>query len=101
MHCLDLSVRLFPVVKTVSTSDFTFILDVPLTDVVAYPSKYIQSSPFSQTFVVCRLGNDSQIAAEALRSVDSGNTTVPHVVKDLVGGLRAWSKEVDPEFPMY
>ncbi|EIM91195.1 uncharacterized protein STEHIDRAFT_72967 [Stereum hirsutum FP-91666 SS1] len=76
-------------------------IHVPLTDVVAYPSKYIQSSPFSQTFVVCRLGNDSQIAAEALRSVDSGNTTVPHVVKDLVGGLRAWSKEVDPEFPMY
>lgn len=101
MHYLGLSVRLFPLIKTVSASDFTFTLDVPLTDVVADPSKYIQSSAFSRTFVVCRLGNDSQIAAEALRSVDSGNATVSHVVKDLVGGLRAWSKEVDPEFPVY
>ncbi|KAH9838788.1 uncharacterized protein C8Q71DRAFT_752867 [Rhodofomes roseus] len=49
-----------------------------------------------ETYVVCRLGNDSQIAADALRAASVGG-----VVKDLVGGLRAWATEVDPNFPVY
>jgi adenylyltransferase/sulfurtransferase len=49
-------------------------------------------------YVICRLGNDSQIAAEALRSVGSDEV---RVVRDIVGGLRAWSREVDSQFPVY
>ncbi|OSC98554.1 hypothetical protein PYCCODRAFT_1439250 [Trametes coccinea BRFM310] len=47
-------------------------------------------------YVVCRLGNDSQLAVDALR--EAGRVGV---VKDLVGGLRAWAKEVDSNFPIY
>jgi adenylyltransferase and sulfurtransferase len=70
--------------------------DVPLHEIVANPGDYV--FPGLGTYVVCRLGNDSQIAADALRSArpDPG-----FVIKDLVGGLRAWSREVDPEFPVY
>ena len=69
--------------------------DVPLQDIVANPADHA-SGP--ETYVVCRLGNDSQIAAEALRSVQRDPT---FVIKDLVGGLRAWSRSVDPHFPVY
>jgi len=71
-------------------------IDVPLRDIVANPGDYV--SPEFETYVVCRLGNDSQIAVDALRSArpDPGL-----VIKDLVGGLRAWTRDVDPEFPVY
>lgn len=46
---------------------------------------------------MCRLGNDSQIAVEALRSVSGEGD----VVKDVVGGLKAWSRDVDATFPVY
>ena len=46
-----------------------------------------------ETYVVCRLGNDSQLAVEAMRSAGKEG-----VVKDLVGGLRAWAREVDGSF---
>jgi adenylyltransferase/sulfurtransferase len=63
---------------------------------VANPGDYV--FPELETYVVCRLGNDSQIAADALRGArpDPG-----FVIRDLVGGLLAWSREVDPEFPVY
>ncbi len=70
--------------------------DVPLHNLVANPGDYV--SPEIETYVVCRLGNDSQIAAEALRSARPDPT---FVIKDLVGGLRAWSRDVDPGFPVY
>jgi len=71
-------------------------IHVPLRDIVANPGDYV--SPELETYVVCRLGNDSQIAVDALRSArpDPG-----FVIKDLVGGLRAWTRDVDPEFPVY
>jgi len=70
--------------------------DVPLHDVVADPGQHV-STEF-ETYVVCRLGNDSQIAAAAIRSARPDTT---FVIKDLVGGLRAWSRDVDPGFPVY
>jgi len=48
------------------------------------------------TYIICRLGNDSQIAAESLRQVKGGV-----IVKDVIGGLKAWSKQVDPHLPQY
>ncbi|KZT02878.1 uncharacterized protein LAESUDRAFT_729634 [Laetiporus sulphureus 93-53] len=49
-----------------------------------------------ETYVICRLGNDSRIAVDALRSAGTTGT-----VKDLVGRLRAWAMEVDEAFPVY
>ena len=48
--------------------------------------------------LVCRRGNDSLLAARQLRSVPAlANVRVC----DLEGGLVAWSREVDPSFPLY
>ena len=90
--------------------------DVPIQELVANPEAFISPSPSpsptpdseanlqtlpgagTQTYVICRLGNDSQIAADALRST---NACRGGVVKDLIGGLRAWTRDVDPRFPVY
>lgn len=73
-----------------------FCADVPLSELVADPASYIDNVTASQTFVVCRLGNDSQIGADALRSVAAGGS-----IKDLIGGLRSWNRDVDKNFPVY
>ncbi|KAF9267672.1 hypothetical protein L218DRAFT_970555 [Marasmius fiardii PR-910] len=72
---------------------------IPLNDIVANPSAYVPLTPGTHTYFVCRLGNDSQIAADAVRSVLPDKSEA--VVKDVVGGLKAWSKDVDPTFPVY
>ncbi|XP_030556823.1 adenylyltransferase and sulfurtransferase MOCS3 [Drosophila novamexicana] len=47
-------------------------------------------------FVVCRRGNDSQIAVQHMR------TRLPeHSIRDLEGGLHAWTNQVDQSFPIY
>lgn len=75
-------------------------LDIPLNEVSANPTSIIESHSSdnepADIYFVCRLGNDSQIAVDAIR-----NAGVKGVVKDLVGGLRAWSLEVDGKFPVY
>ena len=51
----------------------------------------------TQIFVVCRLGNDSQLAAKAL----IGSATDSVIVKDMKDGLQSWRKHVDPTWPDY
>jgi len=70
--------------------------NIPLRTLLRDPLAHLL--PGKETYVVCKLGNDSQVAARALRS---GLGADADKVKDIVGGLRAWSKEVDPSFPMY
>eukprot|EP00043_Microstomoeca_roanoka_P007776 m.75188 g.75188 ORF g.75188 m.75188 type:complete len:542 (-) comp13969_c0_seq1:78-1703(-) len=62
---------------------------------------------------LCRRGNDSQHAVvlfeqlltqhpekeQRAPSVEAGQNIV--VVKDVVGGLHAWSRQIDPTFPIY
>nr|XP_004226357.1 adenylyltransferase and sulfurtransferase MOCS3 [Ciona intestinalis] len=52
-----------------------------------------------QVFVVCRLGNDSQKAVEIMKK----HVTLPSNinVRDIKGGLLAWSNSVDKSFPRY
>lgn len=47
-----------------------------------------------QRYVVCRLGNDSQLVTEAM--LESGVK-----VRDVKGGFAAWRAEVNPEWPDY
>jgi len=51
-------------------------------------------------FVVCRLGNDSQITVKKLKELglSSGGK---RYIGDIRGGLHSWRKTVDPEFPEY
>lgn len=71
-------------------------INAPLDVLVSNPQDYLPLDPDIDTFAVCRLGNDSQIAADALRSLDQHC-----VVKDMIGGLKAWAKHVDNNFPIY
>lgn len=73
-----------------------FHIGVPLPQLLADPSAHLPPNVSSKIVVLCRLGNDSQIAAEALREFNP-----LYDVTDVVGGLRAWAKNVDPQFPVY
>ncbi|XP_065862444.1 adenylyltransferase and sulfurtransferase MOCS3 [Euphorbia lathyris] len=46
-------------------------------------------------YVVCRRGNDSQRAVELLQNKGFDSAM------DIIGGLEAWSHDVDPKFPSY
>ncbi|KAF4571402.1 Urmylation protein [Pleurotus pulmonarius] len=69
-------------------------LNVPLNELVSNPKAAIPEVA-KEIYVLCRLGNDSQIAADALREV----STAP--VKDVIGGLVSWARDVDNSFPIY
>ncbi|KAH8822922.1 hypothetical protein DL96DRAFT_1619837 [Flagelloscypha sp. PMI_526] len=71
-------------------------INIPIQELVANPASFTSEV---DTYIICRLGNDSQIAAELLQSdkpLGQGK-----FVKDVKGGLRAWSKYIDPAFPVY
>jgi adenylyltransferase/sulfurtransferase len=84
------------------------VTDVPLAELLKTPEQYLPLQG-CRTFIVCRLGNDSQVAARALREAfvtkhglsgtDEGQLV--HQVVDVTGGLRAWTRDVDPSFPIY
>ncbi len=46
-------------------------------------------------YVVCRFGNDSQLAVNKLIQMDFTNA------KDIIGGLSKWVDDVDPKMPKY
>ena len=50
-----------------------------------------------QKYVVCRFGNDSQLAAKAMIE----HASMPIEVKDIRGGFSSWREQVDPEWPDY
>lgn len=55
-------------------------------------------SPSAPVYIVCRVGNDSQIAAQKLKDLglDNGGD---RFIGDINGGLRAWKSTVDPSLP--
>lgn len=68
---------------------------MPLVTLVADPASHLVGD--GPHIAVCRLGNDSQLAADALRSVSDAG----HEIKDLIGGLQSWGKDIDRQFPIY
>ncbi|PYH72925.1 HesA/MoeB/ThiF family protein [Aspergillus vadensis CBS 113365] len=64
------------------------------------PADVASSQSTDPVYVVCRLGNDSQIAVKKLKELglDQGGK---RVVVDIRGGFRAWKEQVDPEWPEY
>ncbi|KAK0193589.1 hypothetical protein F5146DRAFT_1101532 [Armillaria mellea] len=62
--------------------------NVPLNELVANPAEQLGDDK-TEIYIVCRLGNDSQIGADALRSVQTGIT-----IKDVIG-------DIDTSFPVY
>ena len=71
------------------------ILLIPLPDIpLSKLAKDGIAESVLPTIVVCRRGNDSLTAARLLQEAG-------HDARDVVGGLRAWSEQVDRKFPVY
>ncbi|XP_033318230.1 adenylyltransferase and sulfurtransferase MOCS3 [Bombus bifarius] len=49
-------------------------------------------------YVMCRRGNDSQKAVKSLQKIFQGSNLE---IKDVIGGIHAWSKKIDCTFPIY
>ena len=49
-------------------------------------------------YVVCRRGNDSQVAVQKLKNHFKSDSIQ---FKDITGGLHAWAKHIDTNFPVY
>lgn len=56
----------------------------------------VSNTEKSPIFLVCRRGNDSQLAVERLKNLFKELT-----FKDIIGGLHAWTKNIDSDFPIY
>lgn len=54
-----------------------------------------------EILIVCRRGNDSQIAVKKLKELFSDVENIDGKIKDLEGGFQAWHTEIDPSFPLY
>ena len=52
-----------------------------------------------QVYVVCRRGNDSQMAVNILKNKLSKSDEL--IIKDISGGLHEWHHKVDGNFPKY
>ena len=69
---------------------------MPLPTILSSPNG-IQLTP--DIVCISRRGNDAQIAAAALRKALDAKGDVR--VRDVRGGLKAWGREVDLNFPVY
>ncbi|KAF1926230.1 uncharacterized protein M421DRAFT_220347 [Didymella exigua CBS 183.55] len=60
----------------------------------------LRRQPEKPIFVVCRLGNDSQLTVKKMKDLglDNGGK---RFIGDIRGGLRAWKETVDHDFPEY
>jgi adenylyltransferase and sulfurtransferase len=56
--------------------------------------------PSAPIYVICKLGNDSQVATKKFREVglDFGGT---RSIADIKGGFKAWREQVDRSWPNY
>ena len=51
-----------------------------------------------ELILLCRRGNDSQVAASVVREAMAEEGVR---VRDVAGGLHAWARDVDQDFPVY
>lgn len=85
-------------------------INIPISNILAststgetpswVPAELATSESNDPIYVVCRLGNDSQLAVQKLKDLglDRGGK---RYIGDIRGGLRAWREQVDSEWPEY
>ncbi|KAI1297303.1 Adenylyltransferase and sulfurtransferase MOCS3 [Halotydeus destructor] len=62
----------------------------------------LNKKPVTGIYVMCRRGNASQMAVRFLKdNIDKLDIGDDVEIKDLVGGITAWSADVDPSVPVY
>ena len=64
------------------------------------PTDIASPSSTDPIYVVCRLGNDSQVAVRKLKELGLDRDG-ERFIGDIQGGLHAWRRQVDPEWPEY
>jgi adenylyltransferase/sulfurtransferase len=60
----------------------------------------LASDSTNPIYVVCRLGNDSQIVVRKMKELGLDQHG-KRFIGDIRGGLRSWKEQVDPEWPEY
>ncbi|KAG8040501.1 hypothetical protein G9C98_002497 [Cotesia typhae] len=60
--------------------------------------KKLKENNNAQVYIVCRRGNDSQRAVKLLKESLGDQTDR---IKDIIGGIHAWTHKIDPKFPIY
>ena len=85
-------------------------INVPISDLTAGKALQAKNVEFSRLFqergpeqplyVVCRLGNDSQLAVRKLKEAGLDNDGKRYI-GDIQGGFKAWKDRVDPDWPEY
>ncbi|OJJ50796.1 hypothetical protein ASPZODRAFT_21315 [Penicilliopsis zonata CBS 506.65] len=64
------------------------------------PDDVKSADPNSPIYVVCRLGNDSQIVVRKLKELGLDRDGERYI-GDIRGGFHAWRQQIDPEWPEY
>lgn len=64
------------------------------------PSEVASSESTNPIYVVCRLGNDSQIVVKKMKELGLDQDG-KRFIGDIHGGLRSWKEQVDPSWPEY
>lgn len=71
-----------------------FSINIPLINFYNLSSLPVDRN--KQIYVICRSGNDSQLAVKLLQKKFNILTA-----KDIIGGLKSWSSTINEEFPIY
>ncbi|KAJ5728171.1 hypothetical protein N7493_004501 [Penicillium malachiteum] len=64
------------------------------------PSDVLNPESKDPIYVVCRLGNDSQIAVKRMKELGLDRNG-ERFIGDIRGGFRAWREQIDPQWPEY
>ncbi|OOQ82236.1 Adenylyltransferase and sulfurtransferase uba4 [Penicillium brasilianum] len=85
-------------------------INIPISNILAststdetpswVPAELVASESNDPIYVVCRLGNDSQLAVQRMKDLGLDRDG-RRFIGDIRGGLRAWREQVDPQWPEY
>ena len=75
------------------------LFDIGKIEAIEKISDLVEKKQTDQLILVCRRGNDSQMAVKLLEKNLKNNSEL--VIKDIIGGLQAWSDKIDKNFPKY
>lgn len=64
------------------------------------PQSIVNSTSNDPIYVVCRLGNDSQIAVKRMKDLGLDRNG-QRFIGDIRGGFRAWREQIEPTWPEY
>ena len=75
------------------------MFDIGKIEAIEKLSDFVEKKQTDQLILVCRRGNDSQMAVKLLEKNLKNNSEL--VIKDIIGGLQSWSDKIDYTFPKY